>query len=226
MTQRDDPVIVGIGASAGGVKALQSFFEALPDRPNAAFVVVIHLDPGSRSQFAEIIAAHTDMPVEQVERSAALESNHVYVIPPNRRLLIADHSIAAVPFQESSSEPRAPIDGFFRSLAEHYGDGFAYAIVLTGAGADGAVGVKSIKESGGIVLVQDPHDAEFPSMPRSAIASGIADFVLPIRELANQLGELLKDNERSLCEIKTRLASRRRMVAFLYHAGRRKTKRR
>src|SRR5215467_13107825 len=103
------PPIVGIGASAGGVKALQSFFEALPDEPNAAFVVVVHLDPEFRSQLADILAARTAMPVTQVDQSAKLENNCVYVIAPNRRLVIADHTISAVPFDEPRSQ-RATID--------------------------------------------------------------------------------------------------------------------
>ena len=188
------PPIVGIGASAGGVKALQSFFEALPDAPNAAFVVVVHLDPEFRSQLADILAARTAMPVTQVDQTVKLENNRVYVIAPNRRLVIADHMISAVPFDEPRFQ-RAPIDLFFRSLAEQHIDGFAYAIVLTGAGADGTSGVKSIKEAGGIVLVQDPNEAEYPSMPRHAIAAEVADFVLPIHALAGQLVALLKNVE-------------------------------
>jgi two-component system CheB/CheR fusion protein len=187
-----DPPIVGVGASAGGVKALQSFFEALPDEPNAAFVVIVHLDPEFRSQLASILGARTAMRVAQVNDTAKLENNHVYVIAPDSRLVIADHMISAFPFDEPRSQ-RAPIDLFFRSLAEQHTDGFAYAVILTGAGADGAIGVKAIKESGGIVLVQDPNEAEYPSMPRSAIGAGVADFVLPIRDLAKQLTELLED---------------------------------
>jgi two-component system CheB/CheR fusion protein len=190
----NNPPIIGIGASAGGVKALQSFFAALPADPGAAFVVVVHLDPEFRSQLAEIIGARTSMPVAQVEQRAKLEANRVYVIAPNRRLVIADHTISAVAFEEPRSQ-RAPIDLFFRSLAEQHTDGFAYAVVLTGAGADGAIGVKLIKEAGGIVLVQDPNEAEYPSMPRSAIAAEVADFVLPLQGLAEQLVELLRNGK-------------------------------
>lgn len=197
MRQDTDPPIVGIGASAGGVQALQGFFEALPDEPNAAFVVVVHLDPEFRSQLADIIATRTKMSVAQIEHTAKLENNCVYVIAPDSRLIIADHTISAVPFDEPRSQ-RAPIDLFFRSLAEQHSDGFAYAVILTGAGADGAIGVKAIKESGGIILVQDPNEAEYASMPRSAIAAGVADFVLPIRGLAKQLVELLKDGAEEL----------------------------
>jgi two-component system CheB/CheR fusion protein len=194
-----DPPIVGIGASAGGVKALQSFFEALPDEPGAAFVVVVHLDPYVRSELAAILGSRTAMPVTQVDAAVRLEINHVYVIAPNSRLVIAEHSIAAQPFDEPRYQ-RAPIDLLFRSLAEQHTDGFAYAIVLTGAGADGAIGVKSIKEAGGIVLVQDPNEAEYASMPRSAIAAEVADFVLPVEALAQQVAELLKAPKERIAE--------------------------
>ncbi|MBV9826551.1 MAG: PAS domain-containing protein [Alphaproteobacteria bacterium] len=192
-----NPPIVGIGASAGGVQALQSFFDALPDKPNAAFVVVVHLDPEFRSQLASILAARTTMPVAQVELSAKLENNHVYVIAPSSQLVIADQTISAIPLDEPRAR-RAPIDLFFRSLAEQHTDGFAYAIVLTGAGTDGTIGAKCIKETGGIVLVQDPSEAEYPSMPRSAIAADVADFVLPLRDLAHQLVELLKNGKEGI----------------------------
>jgi two-component system, chemotaxis family, CheB/CheR fusion protein len=184
------PVVVGIGASAGGVQALQTLFEALPDKTGAAFAVVVHLDPRIRSELAGILAARTRMPVMQVGEPERLQADHVYVIPPDRRLQITDHEIAAVEFDEPRGR-RAPIDLFFRSLAEQHGDGCA--VILTGAGSDGTVGVKAVKESGGIILVQDPNEAEYPSMPRSAIATGIADFVLPVREIAARLVELVQE---------------------------------
>lgn len=189
--------IVGIGASAGGVAALQLFFEALPDEPNAAFVVIIHLAPELRSQLAGVLATRTVMPVTQVDGRAKLENNNVYVIAPNSCLVLTDHHISAEPLEEPRAK-RAPIDWFFRSLAEQHSDGVAYAIILTGAGTDGTIGVKSIKGSGGIVLVQDPAEAEYPSMPNSAIAAEVADFVLPIRGLADKLVELLKDRQEGI----------------------------
>ncbi|MDX0970615.1 PAS domain S-box protein [Sinorhizobium medicae] len=188
MVQKADPPIVAIGASAGGVQALQTFFDLMPIDTGATFVVIVHLDPHARSELANILAARTRMPVTQVEDQARLESNHVYVIAPNRRLKIADGTIAALPFEEPHAL-RAPIDFFFRSLAEEHRSEFA--IILTGAGADGAIGVKAIKEADGIVLVQDPDEAEYASMPRNAIATEVADFVLPIRELPHRVAELL-----------------------------------
>jgi two-component system CheB/CheR fusion protein len=181
--------LVAIGTSAGGVKALQRFFERLPPDTGACFVVIVHLDPDRESRLAEIIATRTAMPVITVEDPVALQANHVFVIPPNRRLQITDHEIATLAFDEPRGQ-RAPIDLFFRSYADQHGDGFA--VVLTGAGSDGAVGVKAVKEAGGIVLVQDPQDAEYASMPRSAIATGVADLVLPIPELASELVQLIQ----------------------------------
>ncbi|MBV9567083.1 MAG: PAS domain-containing protein, partial [Hyphomicrobiales bacterium] len=186
------PAIVGIGASAGGIRALQAFFEVLPADTGAAFVVIVHLDPQSRSDLSGILATRTRMPVLQVEASAKLQANRVYVIPPDRRLQISDHEISAAEFEEPRGQ-RAPIDLFFRSLAQQHGDGFA--VILTGAGSDGAIGVTAVKEAGGIILVQEPSEAEYPSMPRSAIATGIADFVLPVRELAARLIELVRNKE-------------------------------
>jgi two-component system CheB/CheR fusion protein len=185
------PVIVGIGASAGGIHALQIFFDALPQEPSAAFVVVVHLDPHSHSELSRILAARTQMPVVQVEKTQKLRANRVYVIPPGRRLQISDHEISAADFDEPRGQ-RAPIDLFFRSLAQH-GDGIA--VILSGAGADGALGVKAVKEAGGIILVQDPTEAEYSSMPRNAIATGVADFVLPVRQLAARLVELVRIKE-------------------------------
>ncbi len=180
--------VAGIGASAGGVRALQAFFAALPTKIGIALVVVVHLDPEHASELASILATQTKMRVMQVVERTPLEVDTVYVIPPNRRLLITGSDIATAPFDEPRGQ-RAPIDLFFRSLAEQHGDGFA--IILSGSGSDGAVGVRAVREKGGLILVQDPAEAEYASMPRSAISSG-ADFVLPVKQLAAQLVELIQ----------------------------------
>jgi two-component system, chemotaxis family, CheB/CheR fusion protein len=181
---------VGIGTSAGGVHALQMFFESLPDDVDAAFVVIVHLDPGRQSELSNILAARTRMPVTQVSSLTPIKPRHVYVIPPNRQLLVTDQHLALAEFDEPRWQ-RAPIDLFFRSLAAQRGDDFA--IVLSGAGSDGSVGIKAVKEAGGIILVQDPEEAEYGSMPRSAVATGLADFVLPVREIAARLPELIRN---------------------------------
>src|SRR5262249_34675297 len=154
----EKPTIVTIGASAGGVAALQQFFEALPDKTGATFVVVVHLDPDRRSELPQILAGRTRMPVIQVNKTEKLAADHVYVIPPDRRVQLIEHKISATEFDEPRGK-RAPIDLFFRSAAERVGDGFA--VVLSGAGSDGAIGVRAVKEAGGIILVQDPQEAEY-----------------------------------------------------------------
>ncbi|HMF25597.1 MAG TPA: chemotaxis protein CheB [Pseudolabrys sp.] len=182
------PVIVAIGASAGGVHALQAFIGALPEKSGAAFVVVVHLDPEKRSELSHILGLRTRMPVVQVEDNEKLKADHVYVIPPDRRLQLVDHKISAVEFDEPRGQ-RSPIDMFLRSLAERLGDGFA--VILSGAGSDGAIGVRAVKESGGIILAQDPDEAEYSSMPRSAIATGVVDFIMPAQDLGHRLADLI-----------------------------------
>lgn len=184
------PPIVGIGASAGGIQALRTFFKSLPERTGVAFVVIVHLAPEHHSELPHILAARTKMPVSQVNEAVPIEADHVYVTPPDRQLEITtDNHIAAVAFEHPRAR-RAPIDIFFRSLAEQHGDGFA--IILSGAGSDGSAGLKFIREAGGIILVQDPDDAEYGSMPRNAIATGLADFIVPVRDMGQKLAELVE----------------------------------
>ncbi|HZP64800.1 MAG TPA: chemotaxis protein CheB [Rudaea sp.] len=191
MSQSTTPV-VGVGASAGGIQALKRLFEALPNDTGAAYVVVIHLDPQRSSDLAAVLAGSTRMPVVQVSDDAQLENDRVYVIAPNRGLAITDGMIVALPPDEDHPN-RAPISAFFRSIAEHRADGIG--VILTGAGSDGGIGAKAIREAGGIVIAQDPAEAEFASMPRSAIAMDAADFVLPIREIAEKIAELLRHRQ-------------------------------
>ncbi len=180
--------VVAIGASAGGIQALQTFFAAMPPDTGAAFVVILHLDPEHRSDLSSILAARTPMTVTQVQNRIAIEPNHIYVIPPNRQLIVANGSLDTSEFTAERGR-RMPIDHFFRSFASKLGDGFA--VILTGAGSDGSVGVKAIKEAGGLIFVQDPNEADYPSMPRSAIATGCADDVLPLTGLAERIAALI-----------------------------------
>ncbi|MDX1663015.1 MAG: chemotaxis protein CheB [Candidatus Promineifilaceae bacterium] len=178
-------MVVGIGASAGGLQALQGFFDALPRDTGMAFVVVTHMAPDKESQLPAILQKHTAMPVRQVRDLTAIEADRVYVIPPGRRILVTDTHLDTEEFEEPRGR-RTPVDDFFRSLADVHRDG-AVAVILSGGGTDGAVGVKAIKEEGGVLLVQDPAEAAHDSMPRAAIATGVADVVLPVAELAQKL---------------------------------------
>ncbi|HEX9841011.1 MAG TPA: CheR family methyltransferase, partial [Anaerolineales bacterium] len=176
--------IVGIGASAGGLKPLQTFFETLPPATGMAFVVVTHLHPEHESHMAEILQSKTRMRVSQVDRRVSIEPDHVYVIPPNHNIVVSDTHLEIEEFA-MPRRPRAPIDGFFRSLAKaHRG---SVAVILSGGGTDGAVGIKDVKEQGGVLLVQHPQEAEYDSMPNAAINTGLADMILPVRELVEKL---------------------------------------
>jgi len=187
--------VCGIGASAGGIEALQQFFTSVRDDLGLAYVVVVHLAPDHKSELPAIIARWTTMPVVQVadHETAKLSPNHVYVIAPDRKLEITDSSVGASKFEQPRGH-RAVIDLFFRSLAQIHGDGFA--VILSGTGSDGAMGAKAVKGSGGLVLVQDPDEAAHGDMPGAVIATGIADVVLPVRELTARLAELARDRER------------------------------
>ncbi|MFN7948647.1 MAG: chemotaxis protein CheB [Blastocatellia bacterium] len=143
-------MVVGIGASAGGVKALSDFFDHLPADSGMAFVVILHLSPQHKSNLAEVLQARTQMPVSQVTEAVRVEANHVYVIPPVSHLIISDGLIRLAEPEQLRGR-RVPIDLFFRSLAEAW-ESRAIAIVLSGAGADGTLGLRRIKERGGVTL--------------------------------------------------------------------------
>ncbi|HEX4134944.1 MAG TPA: chemotaxis protein CheB [Bryobacteraceae bacterium] len=178
---KPDPTVVGIGASAGGLAALQLFLNNVPADSGLAFVVVVHLLPDHESHLAELLQTRAPFPVEQVTDTTALERNHVYVIPPNANLNSIDTHLRLTKLEKRRRE-RAPIDHFFRTLAATH-DGHAIAVILTGTGSDGTLGVRDIKAHGGLVIVQDPNEAEYDGMPQSAIATGLADLILPIAEI-------------------------------------------
>ncbi len=172
---------MGLGASAGGLNALQAFFQAMPPDSDLAFVVVVHLSPDYESHLASILSRHTAMPVMQVTESVTLERNQVYVIPPNRMLTAVDSHLRISP-PSSKVERRVTVDHFFRSLADFYGEN-AICMVLSGTGSDGTLGLKRVKERGGFAIVQNPEESEYQSMPQSAIAAGTADLVLPVAKM-------------------------------------------
>lgn len=187
--------VVGIGASAGGLQALINFFEHMPNGNGMAFVVVLHLSPQHESSADQILQRVTAMPVTQVLRPTLLEAENVYVISPNQQLSMID-GFLSVSEQERPRGPHVAIDVFFRTLAEVHRER-AVAVILSGTGSDGAVGVTRIKEQGGVTLVQVPADAEHDGMPQAAIRTGVIDFVLPVNEMPQKLIELWQ-NARSI----------------------------
>ncbi len=186
--------IVGVGASAGGIEALERFFGGVPDNPGFAVVVVTHLNPARESLLHEIVARHTRMPVHVAIDAAVVAPNTVYVMPEDAILNI-EHGLLVVSKPEPGQRVRKPIDVFFSSLARDCGE-YAAGIVLSGGDGDGTLGVKAIKAHGGLTLAQvkDGHGPGHPSMPDSAIATGYIDFAIP----ADAMGARLVQFARSL----------------------------
>jgi two-component system CheB/CheR fusion protein len=183
--------VVGIGASAGGLPALLQLFENMPAATEMAFVVVLHLSPKHPSSVAAILQRATRMPVVQVNSRVRIEPDHVYVIAPNQQVSMVDGVLMADTLERPRGKHVA-IDIFFRTLAEVHRER-ALAIVLSGTGADGAVGLTRIKEQGGVTLVQAPADAEHEGMPTAAIRTGAVDFVLPVVEMPQKLIDLWRN---------------------------------
>ncbi|WP_434735350.1 chemotaxis protein CheB [Accumulibacter sp.] len=177
--------IVGIGASAGGLEALEQFLSHVPPASGLAHVVVQHLDPNHKGIMVELLQRATTLPVRQVTDRLTVEPNHVYVIPPNRDLSIL-HGVLHLLEPEAPRGLRLPIDFFLRALAADRQER-AIGVILSGMGSDGTLGLRAIKENAGAVFVQDPASAKFDGMPRSAIDAGLADVVAPAEELAERI---------------------------------------
>jgi two-component system CheB/CheR fusion protein len=177
----EDFLVVGLGASAGGIKALKEFFANVPADSGIAYVVILHLSPDHDSKLAEVLQATAAIPVTQVTDHVHIEPNHVYVIPPNQSLSMNDGHLALSDVTRVE-ERRAPVDIFFRTLAQSRTT-HAVSVILSGTGADGSMGMKRVKEMGGICLVQDPKESEYSDMPRNSIATRLVDYVLPVAEI-------------------------------------------
>lgn len=181
--------IVGIGASAGGLKAIEVLIQHIPPNSGIAFVIVQHLDPDSKGMMCELLQRITAMSVVTVTDRLKVQPNHVYVIPPNRSMSLLSGLFHLFEPIESRGL-RLPIDFFFRSLAEEKQEQ-SIGIILSGMGSDGSLGVRAIKERSGIVLIQDPASAEFDSMPASAIETITPDVIAPPEEIISQLFRIL-----------------------------------
>ncbi len=176
---------VAVGASAGGLEAIEAFFSHMPPDSGLGFVVIQHLSPDYKSLMVELLSKKTPMPVHRAEDGMWVLPNHVYLIPPKKNLTIF-HGKLLLSEQDHSKGINLPIDVFLRSLAEDQGEK-AVAIILSGTGSDGTRGVRAIKEYGGMVMVQNEESAKFDGMPRAALSTGLADFVLPPDQMPAQL---------------------------------------
>ncbi|MBU0956090.1 MAG: PAS domain-containing protein [Spirochaetes bacterium] len=181
---------VAIGASAGGLEAIEEFFRNMPADSELAFVVIQHLSPDYKSLMVELLSKKTAMPVNRAEDGLLVKANNVYLIPPKKNLTIF-HGKLLLTEQDHSKGINLPIDVFLRSLAEDQGEK-GIAIILSGTGSDGMRGVRLVKENGGMVMVQDEDSAKFNGMPRAAISTGLPDFVLTPAEMPKQLLTFIK----------------------------------
>ncbi len=209
---RENFAVVGIGASAGGLVACTKLLSALPVATGMAFIIVQHLDPTHESMLAALLTAHTAMPVLEATNGMMLESEHIYIIPPGSYLSVRNGTLNLSNIQTHKGL-RLPFDFLLNSLAGEYGKR-AVCVVLSGTGADGALGLKAVKDKGGFVIVQEPAEAEYDGMPRNAILTGAVDSVLTVEKIPQALSDYNKklnlgldgDGAGTLDEFQDRLA--------------------
>ena len=177
--------IVGIGASAGGLETLEAFFPKMPPETGMAFVIIQHLSPNYKSIMASLLAKHTPMTVSEIEDGMPLAPNCVYLNPPNKNVAVFNRTLHLMEPVKAGAI-NMPIDFFFRSLSEDQKER-AIGIIVSGTASDGTLGIKAIKGEGGMVMVQDPDTAKYDGMPRSAIGTGLVDFILPVEKMPKTL---------------------------------------
>jgi len=182
--------VVGIGASAGGLEALEGFFVSMPSQSNLAIIVIQHLAPKYKSIMGSLLKKYTKMKIYEIKDGMKVEPNSVYLNPPDNDVAIMGRTLQLIEPLESHAV-RLPIDSFFRSLSEDQGK-MAIGIVLSGTGTDGTLGLKAIKGEGGMAMVQEEGQAKYDSMPRSAINTGLVDYILPVEKMPNELAKYVK----------------------------------
>lgn len=187
-SSEEKQLVVGIGASAGGIEAVSELLRHLPIDSEMAYVLVQHLSPDQPSQLSEILSRTTAMPVTQVEEGTVVEPNHIYVIPTNTEMTVVDGQLRLAQRDRTQSS-FMPIDTFFRSLASAYGNR-AVGVILSGLDGDGAQGIREIKGAGGITFAQCAASAQYSDMPNTAVATGQVDFILPPAEIAAELADI------------------------------------
>ena len=183
--------VVAIGASAGGLEALQRWFDNIPNDTNAAFVVIQHLSPDYKSIMDKLLEKHTTMPISVVEESTLLERNKIYLMSPGKEMALEGEHIIPIA-RSNNTRLHLPINYFFRSIATNV-NFKSIGVILSGTGSDGCLGVKAIHEGGGLVMVQSPDDSQFNGMPVNAIATGVVDLTATIEELALTVVNYLKN---------------------------------
>ena len=190
LKERNRFPVVGIGSSAGGLEALELFFSNVPSDTNMAFVIIQHLSPKHKSIMADILMKYTQMKVLQIEDNQEIKTNHVYLNPPDKNVVILNRRLHLTEPTQTHGV-NLPIDCFFRSLSEDQGEK-AICIILSGTATDGTLGLNAIKGAGGMAMVQDPDSAKYAGMPSSAIAAGLVDFILPVEKIPEELVKYVK----------------------------------
>ncbi|TPN87360.1 PAS domain S-box protein [Aquimarina algicola] len=185
--------IIAIGSSAGGLRALETFFEHCPSNTGFAFVVIQHLSPDYKSLMPELLSRHTDMVVKEAIQNEKIQPNHVYLIPGDKNIVIHDKCLQLTQ-RAPLHQVNFSVDTFFKSLSLEKKEK-SICCILSGTGSDGTKGAKSIKEMGGAVFVQSPDDAKFDGMPNSVISQGLADFILPVEEIPKELIHFIKHDQ-------------------------------
>ena len=183
--------IVALGASAGGLEAFQQFLKETPEEPGMAFILIQHLDPNHPSQLAGLLQKSSLMPVLEAQDNSKIKPNNVYVIPPHKNMIIVNRNLQLMD-QPVNEGPSHNVDIFFRSLAEDQKER-AICVVLSGTGTDGTLGLRAVKAELGLAIAQDPATAAFDGMPKSAVDTGIVDFVLPPSQMYLKLREYVRE---------------------------------
>lgn len=221
-TNKEIKYYVAIGASAGGLEAIETFFLNLPPDTGMGFIVIQHLSPDYKSLMVELLSKRTPMTVCRAEDGMPVLPNQVYLIPPKKVLTIF-HGKLLLTDQEHTRGPNLPIDIFFKSLAEDQGEK-AIAVVLSGTGSDGTRGIRTIKEYGGMVMVQDEDSAKFNGMPRAAASTGLVDFVLPPEKMPSQMISYSKHLSPKLSDHADNLTSEKEVMTRIFALLRDKSK--
>jgi len=188
--QTTNRTVVGVGASAGGLEALQEFFKNMPLKTGLSFVVIQHLSPDYKSLMDELLARETSIPIQIASDGMPVQEDNIYLIPPRNNISIF-HDKLYLEEQEGKKRLNLPVDIFFRSLALDKGKN-AIGIILSGTGSDGTLGTRAIKEAGGMIMVQDEKSAKFDGMPRNSIATGLVDYVLSPDKMPEELVTFVK----------------------------------
>ncbi|MEJ2658868.1 MAG: chemotaxis protein CheB, partial [Desulfobacterales bacterium] len=188
-TSVDFPIVC-LGASAGGLEALETFFSNMPSDSGMGFVIIQHLSPTHKSMMRSLLAKDTQMNISEIKDGMRVEPDHVYLNPPNKDVMIINGTLHLMdPVRTGGIN--LPIDCFFRSVAQEMGEK-AICVILSGTATDGTLGLKAIKGEGGLVMVQEPDSAKYNGMPRSAIATGMVDFILPVEKIPAELVRYVK----------------------------------